>query len=175
MNYLGAYSDGQEEEIWVVMEYLRGGTLNQAAKAHRFNDNHVAYVANSILTALDYLHDRKYAHRDLKSQNVMMDVRGIIKLSTPSSLFLARAPSLSLSSSLDCLITSPYVPVDFGLCAEFENGPRLSMVGTPYWVPPEMIRDEPHSFPTVRRISPSPPLLMPCRICTVWESVCWSC
>jgi len=99
------------------MEYLRGGTLHEAAKAHKFNDKHIAYVAHEVLMALKFLHAKNFVHRDLKSQNVMMDVTGKIKI------------------------------IDFGLCADFSDGQRISMVGSPFWIPPEMIRDEPHSFP----------------------------
>jgi len=44
-------------------------------------------------------------------------------------------------------ITGAIKLIDFGLCADFSDGPRVSMVGSPFWVPPEMIKKEPHSFP----------------------------
>jgi len=37
--------------------------------------------------------------------------------------------------------------IDFGLCADFSQGPRVSIVGSPFWIPPEMIKKEAHSFP----------------------------
>jgi len=37
--------------------------------------------------------------------------------------------------------------IDFGLCADFSTGSRVSMVGSPFWVPPEMIKKEPHTYP----------------------------
>jgi len=36
--------------------------------------------------------------------------------------------------------------VDFGLCADFSDGPRNEMVGSPFWVPPEMIQNKPHTI-----------------------------
>jgi len=45
------------------------------------------------------------------------------------------------------MLTISLLIVDFGLCADFSDGQRVSMVGSPFWIPPEMIREEPHSFP----------------------------
>eukprot|EP01127_Copromyxa_protea_P015365 TRINITY_DN4413_c0_g1_i1.p1 TRINITY_DN4413_c0_g1~~TRINITY_DN4413_c0_g1_i1.p1 ORF type:complete len:592 (-),score=136.70 TRINITY_DN4413_c0_g1_i1:84-1859(-) len=102
-------------EIWITMEFLEGGTLSEAARASTFSDNHVAYVAREILKALDYLHDKKFVHRDLKSQNVMLSIKGEVKL------------------------------IDFGLAADISNGPQTKMLGSPYWIPPEMILLQPHN------------------------------
>jgi len=35
--------------------------------------------------------------------------------------------------------------IDFGLCADFSFGARSKMLGSPYWVPPEMIHEKPHT------------------------------
>ncbi len=38
--------------------------------------------------------------------------------------------------------------IDFGLCGDARHTPFLKgMVGSPYWMPPEMIRGQPHSYP----------------------------
>eukprot|EP01126_Amoeba_proteus_P019848 TRINITY_DN2031_c0_g1_i3.p1 TRINITY_DN2031_c0_g1~~TRINITY_DN2031_c0_g1_i3.p1 ORF type:complete len:317 (-),score=60.41 TRINITY_DN2031_c0_g1_i3:24-974(-) len=101
-------------EIWIVTEFMQGGTLDQAANVHTFTDKHVAYVAHEILQALDFLHSHNWVHRDLKSQNVMMSVTGEIKL------------------------------IDFGLCADFSQGPQTKILGSAFWIPPEMILGHPH-------------------------------
>ncbi len=36
--------------------------------------------------------------------------------------------------------------VDFGLCVDLSLGDRTHMVGSPFWIPPEMIRNQPHGF-----------------------------
>lgn len=104
------------DEIWIIMEFLEGGTLSEAARAHRFSDQHIGYVAHEVLMALQYLHGKHLVHRDLKSANVMMSIKGEIKL------------------------------IDFGLCADFSEGPRVKMLGSPYWIPPEMVWEMPHSY-----------------------------
>jgi serine/threonine-protein kinase 24/25/MST4 len=37
--------------------------------------------------------------------------------------------------------------IDFGLTRDMADGPQTHMVGSPYWMPPEMIRKEPHGLP----------------------------
>jgi len=105
----------KKPEVWIIMEYLQGGTLKEAAKSKLFTDIHIAYIAREILTGLSFLHSKNIAHRDLKSANIMMSVKGEIKL------------------------------IDFGLCADFTMGPRSKMLGSPYWIPPEMIQNKPHT------------------------------
>jgi len=103
-------------EIWMAMEYLQGGTLNEASKIIRLSDKHVAFVAREVCRALQYIHEQGFAHRDLKSQNVMLSIEGHVKL------------------------------IDMGLMCDFRRGPRTRMLGSPYWIPPEMILGLPHSF-----------------------------
>jgi hypothetical protein len=104
-------------EMWIVTEFLEGGTLSEAANRHQFSEQHIGYIAREMLKALTYLHSNKMVHRDLKSANVMMSIDAEIKL------------------------------IDFGLCCELVNGERLQMLGSPYWMPPEMIQRKHHGYP----------------------------
>jgi serine/threonine protein kinase len=36
--------------------------------------------------------------------------------------------------------------VDFGLCVDISDGKKSSMVGSPHWMPPEMIQRKSHDF-----------------------------
>lgn len=40
--------------------------------------------------------------------------------------------------------------VDFGLCVDVSDGPKNSMVGSPFWMPPEMIQRKPHDYKVTR-------------------------
>jgi len=104
-----------DHEIWAVMEFLEGGTLDQAVKAYNFEDKQIAYVAKEVLKGLKFLHSENLVHRDLKSQNVMMSIKGEIKM------------------------------IDFGLCVDMSDGVKSSMVGSPFWMPPEMIQRKPYN------------------------------
>jgi len=104
------------EEVWIICEFVTGGSLSEAAKIHLFKDKHIAYIALQMCLGLKYIHDRKWAHRDLKSANVMIKTDGSIKL------------------------------IDFGLCADVSQGDKRKMLGSAFWIPPEMIRKETHSL-----------------------------
>lgn len=104
-------------EIWIVMEFMEGGTLTQATEGCSFQEEHISYVAREILRGIAYLHRNNVLHRDLKSGNVMMSITGEIKL------------------------------IDFGLCCSVFSGIRRKMAGSPYWMPPEMVQRKPYGFP----------------------------
>lgn len=103
-----------DEEAWLVMEYMHGGTLSEAVDRYQFGESSVAYVAREVLCALEYLHSNNLVHRDLKSANIMLTVEGKIKL------------------------------IDFGLCVDHTQRKLCHMAGSPFWMPPEMILGLPH-------------------------------
>jgi len=104
------------DEIWIVMEFMEGGTLSEASHQYPFQESNIAYVAREVLQGLQYLHGHNLVHRDLKSQNIMMTTAGEIKL------------------------------IDFGLCANLVKGERIRMCGSPLWMSPEMIQQKPHGY-----------------------------
>ena len=77
-------------EVHVVMEYLRGGSLldaiNEANEAAcgagaralkpPFSERDAAFAVRGLLGALEHLHAKNVAHRDVKLENVMFAVRG---------------------------------------------------------------------------------------------------
>jgi p21-activated kinase 1 len=67
-------------ELWIVMEFMEGGSLNHALKVHSFSESHIALILQQILSGLDYVHSQNFAHRDVKSNNIMMSISGNIKL-----------------------------------------------------------------------------------------------
>lgn len=106
------------DESWIVMELLSGGTLKQAAAVGSFDEEEIGFVAVKVLEAVQYLHEHKIVHHDLKNMNIMLTAEGNVKL------------------------------IDFGLAADISNGPVISMCGSPFWMSPEMIKGEFHSYPT---------------------------
>ncbi|XP_028653034.1 serine/threonine-protein kinase PAK 4 isoform X2 [Erpetoichthys calabaricus] len=104
------------DELWVVMEFLEGGALTDIVTHTRMNEEQIAAVCLSVLKALSVLHAQGVIHRDIKSDSILLTHDGRVKLS------------------------------DFGFCAQVskEVPRRKSLVGTPYWMAPELISRLPY-------------------------------
>ncbi|CAM2110374.1 unnamed protein product [Caretta caretta] len=104
------------DELWVVMEFLEGGALTDIVTHTRMNEEQIAAVCLAVLKALSVLHAQGVIHRDIKSDSILLTHEGKVKLS------------------------------DFGFCAQVnkEVPRRKSLVGTPYWMAPELISRLPY-------------------------------
>src|SRR5215813_1988979 len=101
---------------YMVMEHLRGTTLAQALADRPFAVERIVSVGAQILSALEEAHGCGVIHRDLKSENVVLEARRD---------------------------GSDFVKVlDFGIAA-FVGSADQSIVGTPEYMAPEQIRGEP--------------------------------
>jgi serine/threonine protein kinase len=118
VEYLDTFISGTD--LWIVMEYVSGGALTDMLTVCELSEAHIARVALETLRALEYLHANGKLHRDIKSDNILV--------ACPADA------SKPVTGSLVKL-------ADFGYCAEVSAGEkRKSMVGTPYWMAPEVIR-----------------------------------
>ena len=69
-------------KVWLVMEYMQGCPLTRIVKTIQLREcqkSYVAYVARQCLKGLEYLHGENIVHRDIKSNNILVDIHGKIK------------------------------------------------------------------------------------------------
>nr|TKS15244.1 mitogen-activated protein kinase kinase kinase 1-like [Populus alba] len=102
-------TDEDEEKLYIFLELVSHGTLEQAYKNCPFKESQVSHYTRQILQGLKYLHGCNVIHRDLKCANILVTESGNIKLA------------------------------DFGLSKFMEDGQSLEHgVGSSYWMAPEV-------------------------------------
>ena len=109
--------------IYIIMDYADGGDLSMKIKKQRelnqfFSEETILNYFTQICLAIKYIHDRKILHRDIKSQNIFLTKNNYVKLG------------------------------DFGIakCLETTLDKAKTLIGTPYYLSPEIINDQPYDF-----------------------------
>lgn len=68
-------------KLYFVMEYMAGGELfHHLRKAKRFTEEQTIFYAAEITLGIECLHKQNFIYRDLKPENVVLDVEGHVRL-----------------------------------------------------------------------------------------------
>ena len=114
VNYIETFAT--TSEICIVMEFVGGGSLTDTLGVNfEMPESLIAWVCKEALQALAFVHRSHRIHRDIKSDNILVD-------STTGKVKLA----------------------DFGFAIGLtsDTSTRNSVVGTPYWMAPELIKSD---------------------------------
>ncbi|KAI1821185.1 hypothetical protein F4861DRAFT_484099 [Xylaria intraflava] len=115
VQYLGC--ERKETSISIFLEYISGGSIGSCLRRHgKFEEPVVRSLTRQTLSGLAYLHREGILHRDLKADNILLDVDGTCKIS------------------------------DFGISKKtddiYGNDKSNSMQGSVFWMAPEVIRSQ---------------------------------
>lgn len=99
-----------QQSLYIILEYCENGSLHTICKNFgKFPENLVAIYMSQVLSGLLYLHEQGVIHRDIKGANILTTKEGLVKLA------------------------------DFGVATKTADLSESSVVGTPYWMAPEVI------------------------------------
>lgn len=118
----------QDRYQYLVQEYVDGPNLaQQLAQTGTFKESQIQELLDGLLPVLDFIHQHKVIHRDVKPENIIR--RGSLSPTTTS--WGAKSGELVL--------------VDFGAAKVFNDSSVLeagTIIGSPEYVAPEQIRGQ---------------------------------
>ena len=105
-------------QLWITAEYCPGGSVHTLMRANSkpgLEESYMVPIARELAVALKFVHEAGIIHRDVKCANVLVTEDGQVQL------------------------------CDFGVSGVLDSdfSKRTTIIGTPFWMAPEMHKDEP--------------------------------
>jgi hypothetical protein len=72
--------EGYKGNIYLVLEYVSHDLTGLMDVAYRFTEQQIKCIFQQLLQALQYMHNQKFIHRDIKSSNILIDSHFCVKL-----------------------------------------------------------------------------------------------
>eukprot|EP00736_Rhodelphis_marinus_P006270 Rmarinus@m.5124 len=108
------------ETVWLVLDYCDGGTVRDVCDEldKPLPEAVIAAICRNALEAMVCMHENGVVHRDIKAGNMLLTTDGGVRLA------------------------------DFGISRTLEGElpRRISFIGTPYFMAPEVIKQDPCDF-----------------------------
>jgi len=151
------------EQLYLVMDFVSGGTLDQHLCRFLANRRLAAEVVAKIARAIQHAHDQGILHRDLKPSNVLLDARGE-PLVTDFGLARFMASKGDISRTGELIGTPAYMAPEQASGQSELVGPATDVWGLGVilyelvtGVQPFLARDQSHVLQAIQTASPARP------------------
>ena len=107
-----------EKRYYIVTDICNGGEqFDEIVNRGKFSESDASLLMKLVLGSINYFHQNHIVHRDLKLENILVDMDGYLKI------------------------------IDFGLAKMLDSGSMTrTYCGTPEYLAPEMILQSGHNF-----------------------------
>ncbi|KIY51306.1 hypothetical protein FISHEDRAFT_37444 [Fistulina hepatica ATCC 64428] len=118
------------DKVYIFEEYCQGGSLATLLMHGRIEDEAVIqFYTMDMLQGLIYLHSMGIVHRDIKPDNLLIDMEGRIKLADFGAAKILAKNQRTVHRTRRSEANIP-------------NGTQKSLTGTPMYMSPEIIKNE---------------------------------
>lgn len=108
VNFLDSFLQEQNNELWVVMEFMEGGALTDVIDNNPvITEDQISTICFETCKGLAHLHSQDIIHRDIKSDNVLLDRVGNVKISKFFGKPLPASANLPFQPTLASVPSSP--------------------------------------------------------------------
>jgi serine/threonine protein kinase len=106
----------RNDEVWIIQELMKTSLASILSKIHPLPEGVIVYILKEVLKGIDFIHKHYRIHRDIKSDNILLDLEGNVKV------------------------------CDMGFAAQLtsEQLTRSTLAGTPCWLAPELASMQPY-------------------------------